>query len=139
MAYSFIQDFKVQVFEILASCSGITSKIDKIYIGAVQDAKYPFLLIDFNQISDHSKYGNGIYHIEFQVSIFIRDKVQKGLTSLLNEVTETLIAPKFKVTNYTVAGLKTSGVQFEQAVDLITTKLSIKFKALIKEIKYELP
>jgi hypothetical protein len=135
MAFNFIQDFKVQVFEILANCSNITSKVDRIYMGVVQDAEYPFLLIDFTQVLDHSKYGNGIYHIEFEISIFIRDKVQKGLELLLNEITETLVAPKFKVTSYTVAGLKTNGVQFEQAVDLITTKLSIKFKALIKEIR----
>ena len=135
MVFNFVQDFKIQIYNLLAECSNITSKIDKIYVGTVQDAKYPFLLINFNQIVDYSRHDNGIYNVEFEIYIFIRDKVQNGLASLLSEITEVITARKFKITNYSVAGLKSEEVKFDLAADLISTKLSIKFKALIKEIK----
>lgn len=135
MAYNFIHDFKIQIYEILSGCPNVKSIIDEIYINIVQDAKYPFLLINFNQVVDQSKYNIGIYNIEFEICIFIRDRTNGGLVLLLNEITEILKSTKFKITNYVVAGLKSSEIKFDQAADLITNKLSIKFKALIKEVK----
>ena len=135
MAFNFVQDFKIQIYDILSNCANIRSNVDRIYIGPVQDAKYPFLLINLNHVIDHSKFDNGIYSVEFEICIFIRDKVQSGLTLLLHEITQILVAPKFKLANYVVAGLRSGEVKFDQATDLISTKLSIKFKALIKEVK----
>lgn len=139
MAFNFLQDFKLQIFEILTHNANISSKVDRVYLSIVQDAKYPFLLININEIKNHSLNFHGLYNIEFEICLFIRDKSLALSTLLLNDITNVLSNIQFGLSNYTVAGLKSDGIRFEPAADLLTTKLCINYNALIKEVHRDIP
>ena len=133
MSVNFLYEFHLKLHNLLSTEVKISKMVDKIYISVVQDAKYPFLLINMLSANNISKFTDEIYEVEFEICIFSRDKNQGNLTLLAD-----LIKAKLNLTNshfikYIIAGIRLGSVSFERSSDLITTKLIMNYKALIKQ------
>jgi len=132
MSVNFIHDFHVTIYKILSSDQDIRLSVDKIYITVVQDAKYPFLLINILKADNLSKFNQDIYEVEFEICAFARDKNQGLLSALSNNIITKLSKNSFVTQGYMVAALKACSINFQRSSDLITTKLLINYKALLK-------
>lgn len=135
MTVNFIQDFQMTIYKLLSGDSDIRLSVDRIYLSVVQDAKYPFLLINIVKAENISKVIQDIYQVDFEIIAFARDKHQGLLTSLADKITNKLTEKSFILQNYIVAGIKACSMNFQRSNDLITTKLTINCKALLKENK----
>ena len=133
MSLQFIHDFQVKIYQLLANNRGVSTQIDKIYLSVVQDAKYPFLLITILNVVNLSRFDQAIYEIDFEIAGFARDKNQGILTSLADKITAVLTMRNCAFQEYILAGLNMLEVKFARSQDLITTKLTINYKALIKK------
>ncbi|MDA9163403.1 hypothetical protein N9N97_00790 [Rickettsiaceae bacterium] len=67
MSFVFIYKFQNKLYTLLANDETISQLVNKIYIGAVQDGKAPFLLVDINEVENLSRSGNAIYQVKFQI------------------------------------------------------------------------
>lgn len=132
MSISFISDFQKQIYRILSNNSEINNSVNKIYFGAVQDGKCPFLLITIQKAEDLSFHVDQIYSVEFQISAYAKDQHHKLLISLADKVLEILNNSEILFEGFDVAGMKANKINFEKAKDLVLNKLSISYKALIK-------
>ncbi|MGI4775416.1 MAG: hypothetical protein ACRYE9_00545 [Janthinobacterium lividum] len=132
MFANFIHDFKMQIYYLLSGNADISAKVNSVYIAPTQDAKHPFLLINIIKVIDCSKFNCNMYNIEFEVCIFTREKNQNISYSLLDKITSSLISENCQFGDYMVSAIKASVLDFDQSRDLISNKLSIKYKALIK-------
>jgi hypothetical protein len=99
----------------------------------VQDAKYPFLLINIVKVENKTLFSRGIYEVDFEISVFARDKSQLILIKLADLIIIRLDIKFFITENYIIAGLKAAQIDFQKSQDLVTTKLLISYKALIKD------
>lgn len=133
MSLRFIHDFQTRIYHLLAGKNEIRSKIDRIYLSVVQDAKYPFLLISVLGAKNLSKLEQDIYEVEFEISAFARDKTQGLLVRLADEITKVITATECHFAEYIIAGLSLTEVRFIQSQDLVTTKLAIGYRALLKK------
>jgi hypothetical protein len=133
MSFSFIHDFQMNLYRILASDKDISSKIDKIYLSVVQDAKYPFLLINMLQIDDISKFSQMIYSVTFEICIFARDKNHTISMMLADKITNKLSISHNYFKDYIVAGIKSQNITFARSQDLISSKLTIHYRVLLKK------
>ncbi|WP_417904753.1 Rpn family recombination-promoting nuclease/putative transposase [Candidatus Tisiphia endosymbiont of Micropterix aruncella] len=133
MSVNFIHDFHMTIYKLLSSDQDIRLSVDRIYISVVQDAKYPFLLINILKVENISRLDQNIYEVEFEISAFARDKNQGLLTLVAEKITNKLTANACILQDYIVASMKACNINFQRSSDLITTKLTIDYKALLKE------
>lgn len=133
MSFNFIHDFQLKIYEQLSTEQEIRLKVEGIYLSVVQDAAYPFLLINILKIHNLSKFTAAIYNIEFEICAFARDKNQGMLASLADKITSKITAESCNFGNYLIAGIKAKEINFQRSQDLITTKMSIYYSTLIKQ------
>jgi hypothetical protein len=120
------------LYKLLSADRDIRLSVDKIYLSVIQDAKYPFILINILQIENLSKLAQDIYQLEFEISAFARDKNHGLLNILVDRITNILTSEACKLQNHVVAGLKLCNINFQRSSDLITNKLVINYQALLK-------
>ncbi len=132
MSVNFIHDFHMTIYKLLSNDQDIRLSVDRIYISVVQDAKYPCLLINILKVENISRLDQNIYEVEFEISAFARDKNQGLLTLLAEKITNKLTANACILQDYIVASMKACNINFQRSSDLITTKLTIDYKALLK-------
>lgn len=132
MSITFINDFQKQIYHILSEDAEISASVSKIYFGAVQDGKCPFLLISIQKAEELSLHVDQIYSVEFQISAYAKDQHHKLLTFLADRVVLVLNNTEILFDDFGVAGIKANKIIFEKAKDLVLNKLSISYKALIK-------
>ncbi len=134
MSLSFIDEMQMSLHKLLSETPEIRLVVDRIYITTQQDAKYPFLLINIVQINNISKIRQKIYEVDFEISIFTREKNSKILTILVDNITEIIIKTPAQLKNHIIIGINYNNIIFQKAHDLITTKVTINFKILIKHM-----
>ena len=137
MSLTFISEFQNQIYTVLLADEEIKASVKKVYFGAVQDGKCPFLLISIKKAEDLSRHVENIYSIEFQIAAYAKDHHHKLLVSLADKVIKALDKSKIFFAGYKVAGVKANDIRFEKAKDLVLNRLVINYKALIKKENYE--
>lgn len=137
MSLSFIHDFQKQLYSMLSGDRQIIDSIEKIYFGAVQDGKTPFLLITIQKAQDLSRHLEFIYSIDFQISAYAKDHNYQLLVKLADRVIKVISIEDNYFSGYVVAGIRVNNLQFDKAQDLVLNKLTINYKALIKKETYE--
>lgn len=137
MSITFISDFQKQIYKILSNNSEISNSVNKIYFGAVQDGKCPFLLISIQKSEEVSLHVNQVYSVEFQISAYAKDHHHNLLISLADHVVGALNSSEIMFKDFNVAGMKANKISFEKAKDLVLNKLLINYKALIKRRRDE--
>ena len=136
MSCTFIYKFQNKLYMLLADNAEIKGMVKKIYIGAVQDGKEPFLLITILSAKNLSRYKDAIYEVDFQISAYAKDHNHHLLTKLADQVLLALPEAKRASEGYSVSGIKVNNIQFEKARNLVLNKLTINCKALIKQEVY---
>ncbi|MDP4709525.1 MAG: hypothetical protein NWS20_05975 [Rickettsiaceae bacterium] len=140
MSLTFIHDFQNRLYTLLFDDQEIMQSINKIYLGVVQDAKAPFILINILKAEDFSRHLESIYSIDFQISAYAKDNNHQLLVKLADRIATIVRSDNNNFAGYIVAGIKANDLQFEKAKDLVLNKLTISYKALIKkEVYNELP
>lgn len=133
MSLKFIHDFQRRVHYVLSRNDKVRSKVENIYLSAVQDGKYPFLVINIQKVRDISRFAEVIYEIDFEICAFARgNHNQAFLLSLSNEIAGCLTPKECGFGQYLVAGLSLADITFEKAADLLSTRLTMNFSSLIK-------
>jgi hypothetical protein len=133
MSLNFIHNFQLEIHRVLSGNQDIRLSVDKIYLSMIQDGKYPFIFINILKIVDISKFDQPIYEVEFEISAFARDKNQGFLVNLADKITKVLNGNYGSFDGYIIAGIKSGEISFHPSQDLITTRLSLGYKALLKK------
>lgn len=133
MSLQFIHKFQLKIYSLLSEAEGIRNNVEKIHLSIVQDGKCPFLLISINKVRDISKFSCPIYEIDFEISIFARDKNQGLLTLIAENASKALTNADYHFDEYIIAGIKAGELSFTKAQDLVLNKLTISYKALLKK------
>ena len=133
MSLVFIHNFQNQLYSILDGNAEIKNSIKKIYFGAVQDGRCPFLLINITKAEDLSRHLEFIYSINFQISAYAKDRNHQLLVNLADKIVKLLANHNISFDDYFIAGIKAKDIEFSKAKDLITNKLTINYSVLIKK------
>lgn len=131
MSLTFIQEFQSEIYKCLNSSAIIASIIRKIYIGPVHNTKPPFISINIIRAEDKSFCLKKLYNIDFNISIFTKDKNYNQLLILSDVVTQELEKLKDIIGNYCVLGIKANKIDFVTAKDLVIHKADINYKSCI--------
>lgn len=134
MSLIFIHDFQNKLYEALSEDEFLSQNIKKIYMGVVQEADSPSLLIKIQNADLVLESIDAIYSIEFEISAYGKDRNYQILTKIADRVVYIIENIQNHFSNYIIAGVKANKVSFEKAKDLVLNKLAISFKALIKEV-----
>ncbi len=132
MSLQFIYQFQARVYELFCASRDIRSLVTGIYLLVQHDAKHPFILISILKVNDISKYEMAIYEIDFEISIFARDKSLESLLKIVSNIASVLKPGVFDGQGYKVASIKHLGLEFVRGHDLLTTKIVMNYKALIQ-------
>jgi hypothetical protein len=131
MAIASVALFKLNIYEILAKSEELSKQIKQIYFSVAQNAEYPFLLINILEIQDLSKFDRPIYEVKFEICVYAKDKATVVLCAIADCVIDVLAKLHNFQTEYIISGMRASNLSFEQSQDLVSTKMSINFNALI--------
>ena len=132
MAINVLHAFQVSIYQLLSTEADIRSIIDKIYLSVVQDARYPFLLINILKVENYSKINQSINSVEFEIAAFVKDSSRNVLIKLADKIISVIQVNCLILEDNIVAGLKHKQVVIQHSQDLVTTKLSISYNALLK-------
>lgn len=131
---SIIHIFYLKIYELLSSSLKIKNVVDNIYIKLVQDAKYPFLVVRINNITNMSNFNANIYDIDFTISIFTKDRNYLVPAQLAEYIIEEINNKKIKFSEYELLGVRLNRIDMDESTDLVTSKMEMKFKtSLIKK------
>ncbi len=133
MSFNLIHDFQMTLYDLLEADKELRGSIEGIYLSLVQDAKYPFLLINILRITNVSGSFCLACNVEFEISVFARDKSRSKLILLADKVISRLNLAVSQSKDYTIAGAHLRELAFYPSHDLVTTKLSMLYQALLKK------
>lgn len=133
MYHDVISDFQLSLYKLLANNNEIRQSVDQIYLSVKQDAKYPFLLINMLNVDNMANLQQNISRIEFEICIFASDKSHNILLELADKIINKIAVYSFELQNYILAGIKAGNMKFQNGKDLISTKLTINYQALLKQ------
>ena len=133
MSLSFINDFQTHIYRALVLDTNIKSIVSKVHIGAVQDGKCPFLVIDVQSVEDLILHVGKVYSIDFQISIYTKGQHNKSLTVIADYIIEALEKSNAIFKDFTISGMKARKFTFEKSKDLIVNRMIIDYKTLRKK------
>lgn len=129
MYHDFIYNFQLSLYKLLVNDNEIKNKISKIYFSVVQDAKYPFLLVNILNVNNMSTNVQNIVQLEFEICIFTNDKSRNVALTLASKIGDIIEHNSFE----NVAGIKVNKIEFQTSKDLISTKLVMNYQTLLKQ------
>jgi hypothetical protein len=133
MSLTFIHDFQNRIYSALSSDEKIMSKINKIYIGTIQDGKSPFLLINISKAENLSLYKVALYSVEFQISAYAKDTNHHLLTQLSDIIINNLSTINILFSGYSIEGMRANNIYFDKAQDLVLNRMVINYKSFIRK------
>ncbi|MGI4752999.1 MAG: hypothetical protein ACRYE8_04680 [Janthinobacterium lividum] len=128
MYHDFIYNFQLSLYKLLINDNDIKTKVNRIYFSIVQDAKYPFLLINILNVNDISTRVQNIMQLEFEICIFTNDKNRNMGLKLASEIEDKIKYHSFE----NVAGIKANKIEFQASKDLVSNKLVMNYQTLLK-------
>ncbi|WP_395477204.1 hypothetical protein [Rickettsia endosymbiont of Pantilius tunicatus] len=117
------------MYKLLINDNDIKTKVNKIYFSIVQDAKYPFLLINILNVNDISTKVQNIVQLEFEICIFTNDKNRNMALKLASAIEDKIKHYSFE----NVAGIKANKIEFQTSKDLVSNKLVMNYQTLLKQ------
>ena len=128
MYHDFIYNFQLSLYKLLINDNEIKTKINKIYFSVVQDAKCPFLLVNILNVNNISTNVQNIIQLEFEICIFTNDKNRNMALNLASKISDKIVHHSFE----NVAGIKANKIEFQTSKDLVSNKLVMNYKTLLK-------
>ena len=137
MSLKFINDFHIKLHKLLSSNERICTLVDKIYITVTNETKYPFILINIINVINKSTNYISMFDVEFEICIFSRNKNQTQIAYLAELINQNITPVNCCFSGYIIPGIRYVSVNMQRSQDLITTKFSMLYKALIKQNDHE--
>ena len=131
MSYNFINKFQQRLYELISSLDLVKQHIKKILFTSRQDELFPVIFVQVNNVSDLSKYDYELFEVDFDISIYWKNKNTELALSIASAIKNTLIPENCSFDKYITAGISCNNLSTEQAKDLVSSKLKLEYKTLI--------
>lgn len=132
MSYSFIDEFLEHLYKIVHQISFVQNgSIKGVYLNVNDREEFPCIYIMIRSIEDKSRFDNKMYQIEFEILVYVRQQGNKFLIQLASEIQSILTEKNCAFAAYDVIGVANNKIDFAQARDLISSKLSMYYQAMI--------
>lgn len=131
MSLQFIGLFQKSLYEILNTDAELKNMIPQIYISVQQDAKYPFILLSFLHLNDVSKYSKKIYEMEFEISIFTRDKLQENTLRVAEHISKLIREKSIGVGEGNLVSLSRNSLEWVRGNEITSGKMVMKYMGRI--------
>lgn len=132
MSLSFINSFQNKIYDALKNAQIFKDAGMGIYISAQQDTKCPFIIINILKVQNLSISAVENYEIDFQISIFTKEKKQDFLFKMLEKIADLMIPANLHTLSYNIIGTRFSDIEFTSGHDNITKKITLNYKSLIR-------
>lgn len=132
MSYNFIDQFLEHIYKIIQQIDSIKEgKIKGIHFNVNSREDFPCIYIITKMVEDKSKFDQKIYQVEFEISAHDRHYGNQFLNNLASEIKEVLIKKNCSFKDHEVIGIANNKIEFEQARDLVSSKVTMNYKAMI--------
>jgi hypothetical protein len=132
MSFEPINNFLNNVYSLINSSDGIKYAVKGVYISINQNPLYPFIFININKATDRGNFIKYAYNIDFNVSIFFREKHPQNAFTLAYSINEILSVNNFAILEYKIVGLQKQDIVLSRSEDTLTTKLNINYLSYIR-------
>ncbi len=132
MSLSFISVLQEKLYEVLKQHELFRLMNIGVYFSVQQDAKYPFILINILKSSNISNASVERYEVDFELCIFVRGKGQDTLLKIGSAITNLLKVENLYSEHYHLIGINNKFSEWVRGQDLMTMKLVINYKALLR-------
>lgn len=135
--YRFIDNFLGRIYELIQQTESVQNgDVKGIYFNVNNREEFPCVYIIINAIEDKSKFDQKMYEIEFEISIHSREQGRNFLTRFASEIKRVIMQKNCSFHGYDVIGLTNDIVNFDQARDLISNKMTMQYKAMITSANF---
>lgn len=132
MSYKFIDQFLGHLYKIVKQIDAIKyGSVKEVYLNVNNREEFPCIYIITRSVEDKSRFNQNIYHIEFEISAYARQQGHQFLTNLAAEIKEVITEKNCSFDSYEIVGIANNLINFEQARDLVSNKLTMIYKAMI--------
>lgn len=119
------QKFQRTFYQIIKA----DTNLPPIHINLQKDAKYPFILMQLEKLVNLSGLRFEQHQVEFSISIYIRSNEQERLTNIIEKIDQHLVSNELKTL---IISIRKLDCQWVNGHDLLSTKLSVRYKALLQ-------
>ena len=131
MSLQSIGHFQKAIYEMLKTDRQLIQMVMGIYLSVQQDAKYPFILVSLISLQDVSKYSKKIYEIDFEISLFTRDRVQEPVLKIADHIVHLMESQPIGIADATVISMRKNAIEWVRGQDGMSNKLVMKYKGII--------
>jgi hypothetical protein len=128
-----LNNFLNKVYCIINDDREVKSATQGVYLSINPKPIYPFIFININKTLDQGNLIKYAYNVDFDVSLFFRDRSPSKAIATANHIDSILIIENFSISEYKVLGLKKQNIAFSKSQDTLTTKLSINYLSFIRQ------
>lgn len=131
MSYDFINKFQQRLHSLISDIDLVNQHIKKILFSSKQDEIFPVIFVQIDNVRDLSKYDYEMFQVDFDISIYWKDKNTELALAISSKIKEALTAENCKFDKYIAVGVSCHNLSIEQSKDLVSTKLKLEYKSLI--------
>jgi len=131
MSLQSIGHFQNAIYEMLKTDEKLTKMVVGIYLSVQHDAKYPFILLSLVLLQDVSKYSKKIYDVDFEVSLFTRDRVQEPILKIADHISHLIESKPIRIADANVISMRKNSIEWVRGQDGMSSKLVMKYKGMI--------
>ncbi|MCC2646864.1 MAG: hypothetical protein K0R02_929 [Rickettsiaceae bacterium] len=127
-----IYKFQEMLYKLLTQDQSLKEKINGVYLTIQQDAKYPYLLINNLKAKSLSLHNKNQYEVEFNILVFSRDSNPLQLMLIGENIAKIITIDSLKSDNFNIINIKAGNFEISPSHDLLTSKLVIGYKMLLR-------
>jgi len=131
MSLQSIGHLQKAIYEMLKTDEQLTKMVAGIYLSVQQDAKYPFILVSLVLLKDMSKYSKKIYDVDFEISLFTRDRVQEPILKISDHISNLMESKPIGIVDVHVISMRKHSIEWVRGQDGMSSKIVMKYKGII--------
>ncbi|MDF2964991.1 MAG: hypothetical protein K0Q51_379 [Rickettsiaceae bacterium] len=128
----YIYKFKEMLYELIMQNEYLKTHTNGVFLNIQQDAKYPYILISDFKAKSISLHERNQYDAEFNITVFTRTPNPIELMKIGENIAKIVTRESFKSEYFNILNIKAGGFEISPGHDLITTKLVISYKMIIR-------
>ena len=128
-----LNSFLNNLYNLITSSHLIKEKINAVYLSINQEPVYPFIFINLNKASNSGNHLKYSYSIDFDISIFFRQKDFLNSVNIEEYITQLIQTQNFATDHYKIIGIKKQEINLIKSKDTLTSKLNINYLSSIRQ------
>jgi hypothetical protein len=130
---SIVEEFQLKIYETLKNNNSLNALVQNIYYAFPQDKEYPFIYLNYTNITKTMFHNISRFQIKLEALLFIKGFNPKTSNDIIEELKNAMMFPNINLNLAEIISIQNQDIEYQKANDLITHKITSHFIITLQE------